>query len=200
MDSAYRPCHNSAMRLVAFTLPAAVLLGYLAGGRLGRLAGASFRWPIAGLGGIALQFAPFAGTAGYVLLLGSFVMLFAAAGANWRLPGFILVLAGLWLNFLVIAVNHGMPVTMHALMASGQQDTLAELRANPGSKHHLATNTDVLLPLADQIPIGTPVDQAVSVGDLLVHAGAIWFVVRGMRGAAAVGSMDRSDLHVAESS
>ena len=184
------------MRLVLFTLPTAVLLGYLTGGRLGRLETVSFRWPFVGLAGIALQFAPFAGTTGYVLLLASFAMLFVAAGANRRLPGFVLLLAGLWLNFLVIAVNHGMPVTMHALQASGQQSTLRELRANPGSKHHLATSDDILLPLADQLPIGSPVHQAVSVGDLLVHAGAIWFVVRGMRGAAAVGSSDRSDLHV----
>lgn len=200
MDSAYRPCHNSGVRLVLFVLPAAVLLGYLTGGRLGRLGTASFRWPLAGLAGIALQFVPSGGAPGYVLLLCSFVMLFAAVGANWRLPGFALLLVGLWLNFLVIAVDHGMPVTMHALTASGQQDTLGELIAHPGAKHHLATSTDVLLALADRIPIGSPVHQAVSVGDLLVHAGAVWFVVRGMRGAAAVGSTDRADLHAAEAS
>jgi hypothetical protein len=188
------------MRLVAFTIPTAVLLGYLAGGRLGRLGAAQFRWPLVGLAGIALQFAPFGGSPGYLLLLGSFVLLFVAAGVNRRLPGFVLVLAGLWLNFLVIAVDHGMPVTLHALTASGQQETLNELTAHPGAKHHLATSADVLLPLADRIPIGSPVHQAVSFGDLLVHAGAIWFVVRGMRGGPAVVSTSRSELDVAEAS
>ncbi len=188
------------MRLVAFTIPAAVLIGYLAGGRLGRLGTATFRWPLAGLAGIALQFAPFGGAPGYLLLVGSFVMLFVAAGVNRRLPGFVLILAGLWLNFLVIAVNHGMPVTEHALMASGQQGTLSELMNDPGAKHHLATSGDLLLPLADQIPIGSPVHQAVSVGDLLVHAGAIWFVVLGMRGVAEVGSTGSSNVHSAEAS
>ncbi len=188
------------MRLVAFTIPAAVLLGYLAGGRLGHLGAARFRWPFVGLAGIALQFAPFGGTPGYLLLLASFVMLFMAAGVNRRLPGFVLVLVGLWLNLLVITVDHGMPVTMHALKASGQQGTLDELTAHPGAKHHLATSTDVLLPLADRIPVGSPVHQAVSLGDLLVHAGVIWFVVRRMRGGPAVVSTSRSEPDVAEAS
>jgi hypothetical protein len=39
----------------------------------------------------------------------------------------------------------------------------------------------VLLPLADVIGIGPPIRQAISVGDVFVHAGAFWFVVRGMR-------------------
>jgi hypothetical protein len=172
------------MRLVVLTIPVAILVGYLAGGRLGNLANVPFRWPVSGLAGIALQFAPVAGTGGTVLLVGSFLFLFVAAGVNRRLPGFALILVGLWLNFVVITINEGMPVTRHALTASGQANTLSELQSGADTKHHLASDQDALVFLGDAIPIPPPVHQAVSLGDLLTYSGAMWFVIRGMRAPA----------------
>lgn len=169
------------MRLVLFALPLAVLLGYALGGRLRVLGGVRLRQGWAGLAGVALQFLPLSGTAGFLALMASFALLMFVAIANVRLPGFALVTVGLCMNFLVIAVNQGMPVTRQALMASGQADTLEELRAGAGSKHHLATDDDHLLFLADGIGIPAPLSQAVSVGDIVAYAGATWFVVAGMR-------------------
>ncbi len=187
------------MRLLLFTIPFAVLLGLASGGRPSNLADRSFRWPLAGLAGIGLQFVPASGAAGWAILVLSFVLLLVAAGVNWRLPGFVLLLAGLWLNSVVIAVNQGMPVSKQAIVASGQADTLDELRDGADSKHHLATAGDELRFLGDVIPIGPPVRQAVSVGDLAVHAGAIWFVVVAMRGRrAAPRGSEAADLIAVE--
>jgi hypothetical protein len=169
------------MRLVLFTFPIAILAGYLLGGRLGNLASTSFRYGWVGLVGVALQFLPLEGTLGYLSLVGSLLLLLFVASANWRLPGFVLILAGLWLNFIVITVNEGMPVTKEAVVASGQASTLEDLHASGGSKHHIATDDDTLLILADRIAIPAPVKQAVSVGDFVAYAGAMWFVVEGMR-------------------
>jgi len=105
------------MRLVLFTFPIAILAGYLLGGRLGNLASTSFRYGWVGLVGVALQFLPLEGTLGYLSLVGSLLLLLFVASANWRLPGFVLILAGLWLNFIVITVNEGMPVTKEAVVA-----------------------------------------------------------------------------------
>lgn len=185
------------MRLVMLTIPVAVLVGYLAGGRLGNLANVRFRWPMSGLAGIALQFAPVAGTGGTLLLVASFLFLFVAAGVNRRLPGFALILVGLWLNFVVITVNEGMPVTQHALVASGQANTLADLRSGADTKHHLASDKDELLFLGDAIPIPPPVHQAVSLGDLLTYSGAMWFVIRGMRRQAPQAA-DGQEAHGSE--
>jgi hypothetical protein len=91
------------------------------------------------------------------------------------------VVAGLCLNFLVIAVNEGMPVTREAVLASDQAETLDDLSSAGGSKHHLATPEDDLLFLADRIGIPSPVAQAVSVGDVVAYAGIVWFVVAAMR-------------------
>ena len=169
------------MRLILFTFPLAIGLGYALGGRLSNLGRVSFRWPLAGMLGIVLQFAPVGGSGGYLLLVASFLLLVVAAAANWRLPGFILILAGLWMNFVVITVNEGMPVTRAAIVGSGQADTLDEIVDEGGNKHHLAGPDDQLLFLADSIGIPPPVSQAVSVGDILAYGGAMWFVVAGMR-------------------
>jgi hypothetical protein len=108
------------MRLLLFTIPPALVLGLLFGGRPSNLAETSFRWPLAGLAGIALQFLPIGGTAGTMILTLSFVCLFIDVGVNWRLTGFVLILAGLRLNLVVITVNQGMPVTEHAIVAAGR--------------------------------------------------------------------------------
>ena len=169
------------MRLVLLTFPLAIALGYLLGGRLRNLGGARFRHAWAGLAGVALQFVPASGTLGSFVLVASFGLLLLVAIANWRLPGFALVVVGLCLNFLVIAVNQGMPVTSEAIVASGQADTLDDLRDDGGPKHHLASADDELLFLADRFGVPAPVKQAVSIGDVLAYVGAMWFIVAGMR-------------------
>jgi len=114
-----------------------------------------------------------------VLLL-SFVPLSVFVVANIHIPGFVLLLVGLAMNFTVISVNHGMPVSVHALEASGQQQTLHELITHGGAKHHLMDPDDRLRPLADVIPV-QPVRQVVSVGDVVSYAGVAWVIAAGMR-------------------
>jgi Family of unknown function (DUF5317) len=170
------------MRLVLFTFPLAIALGYLLGGRLANVGTVSFRYGWAGLLGVFLQFLPIDGTPGYLVLSASFVLLIFVASANVRLAGFLLILVGLWMNFIVIAVNRGMPVTREAIVASGQGDTVDDLEGAGGSKHHLATPDDDLTFLGDRIAVPSPIKQAVSIGDVVAYSGAMWFVVVGMRG------------------
>lgn len=169
------------MRLVLFTFPLAIGLGYLLGGRLRNLGGTHLRFAWAGLVGVLLQFAPTGGRAGYLALVGSFLFLLLVCAANVGRPGFALVLIGLGMNFVVIAANEGMPVTREAIVDSGQAETIEGIDVQGGTKHHLASDEDVLLFLADRIPVPAPVRQAVSVGDIVAYAGAMWFVVAGMR-------------------
>jgi hypothetical protein len=168
------------VRLVLLTLPIGVLAGLLLGGRVGRLGSLPVRSPLFAALGIALQFVPATGTVGAILLVASFVFLCAFAIRNLKLPGFPLILLGLVLNLTVIAVNNGMPVTRHALVRSGQGSTLHDLQTDGGSKHHVATADDELLPLADELALPPPVSQAISVGDIATHAGIVWLIVWGM--------------------
>jgi hypothetical protein len=170
------------VKLVLVVLAAAALVGMLAGGRLSWLSRMRLRWPAVAIVGLGLQLLPATGRfAALALLFGSFALLMAFAIVNLRSPGFPLVLIGTVLNATAIAMNGGMPVTAHALEASGQADALHALVAGGGAKHHLASSRDRLVLLGDVIAIPPPVSQAVSIGDVLTYAGAAWVVVAGMR-------------------
>jgi hypothetical protein len=169
------------MKLTLTAIVIAIVAGLLAGGRLTNMDSARIRFPVLAPVGLGLQLLPVPGRVlPMALLYVSFVILFVFALVNLRRPGFALIFLGLAMNFAVIAGNGGMPVTRHALAASGQQDTLTFLIHDGGAKHHLATSSDVLLPLADVIPIGG-VDQVASAGDLTAYLGIMWLIVASMR-------------------
>jgi Family of unknown function (DUF5317) len=115
-------------------------------------------------------------------LLASYVLLIVVALMNWRLWGFLLILLGLILNFTVIGMNHGMPVSVAAIRASGHPELLQGLTSERGTKHHRADNSDVLLPIADVIAFREPFGVVVSAGDLLIDAGGAVFLAAAMLG------------------
>jgi hypothetical protein len=168
------------MRLIMFTVVAATVAGLLTGGTLRDFPSVKIRGAWLALAGVVLQFIPLGGAIGTALLYASFATLIAFAIINVRAGGFALILIGLALNAVVIVANQGMPVTRNALEGSHQSATLDELIANGGAKHHLADDGTTLLPLGDVIPLGAPLDQAISVGDVCVQLGAAWFIVATM--------------------
>jgi hypothetical protein len=177
------------MILFAAVILLAFLLGYVFGGRIRRFEQLHLRWPWLAVAGLALQFVPLPdGASGTDLVVRtavlscSYVLLIAFAALNIRLAGVPLIVAGLALNLLVIASNGGMPVSREALESSGQGDVLQELIDEGAAKHHLLTDDDVLTPLADVIPVGGPIKQVVSLGDVFVYAGVVWLIVAVMRG------------------
>ena len=169
------------MKLVLPTLLLAAIAGRLFGGSLSNLGRLRIAWTPLALIGLALQFVAGPGQWPLTLLMLSFVLLLVFGSVNFEVPGFPLVLVGVVLNFLVIAVNHGMPVAERALAASGQQETLTALIEHPGAKHHLAGPDDELMVLGDVIAIPPPIGQIVSIGDVLTYGGVAWVVVAAMR-------------------
>jgi hypothetical protein len=159
------------VKLVAISLIVGVAVGYLRGGRLSRLSGLKPRYAPLALVGLALQFVNPPRPWPLVLLIVSFVLLAAFTIANVRLAGFAVILVGLSMNFAVIALNGGMPVSRAAIVASGQGSTLAGLLERPGPKHHLAGPVDRLPFLGDVIAVPPPVAQVISVGDLFTFGG-----------------------------
>jgi hypothetical protein len=160
-----------------------ILAGYAFGGRLSRFESTRVRLGWLALIGLVLQELPIDDHgAAMALLMISYVALVVFAAANIRSAGFALLLVGLALNWFVIAVNWGMPVSGNALTRSGQGEVLQLLENEGGVKHHLATSEDDFLFLADVIPVGGPLAQVVSAGDILVYAGIGWYVVATMRG------------------
>lgn len=177
---------------------AAVVVGILAGlalrGSFRHLGDAHFRWWGLAIGGLALQLAPVPSRPGNAdhwlavgLLIGSYVVLLAFVAANVRYWGFWLVGAGFAVNLLVIVLNAGMPVSDHAMRVaygSGYAATRHELVSAGGAKHHLERPDDVLRPLTDVIPIGTPVHNVFSVGDMVALGGVLLVMAEATMGRA----------------
>jgi Family of unknown function (DUF5317) len=167
----------------------ALVLGYAFGGRLRELEKLHLRWWPLALLGLGLQFIPLpSGRWGTDLIVRiavlacSYALLILFCAVNLRLPGLPLLLVGLALNAAVITPNGGMPVSRAALIRSGQGDVLAELQDGGAAKHHVMTDADVLTFLSDVIPIGGPIHQVASIGDVFVYAGLVIVVVQAMRG------------------
>lgn len=179
------------MLLLAAILGIGLLLGWGLGGRLRNLGAVRIRiWPLA-LIGLVLQFVPVPGLEGTLgdlvpvgLLLLSYIVLLVFVALNWRLRGFVLIGVGLLLNAVVIGVNQGMPVSEHAARQSGQTEAIPRLASGEDPKHHLADDESALLPLADVIPVGSPFNIVVSVGDVVSYAAAAVFLTAAMLGTA----------------
>ncbi len=171
------------MKLIAITLAITLAVGYLLGGRLSNLSGLRIRWAPLAMIGFSMQLINPPGDWPLAMLTGSFVLLWVFALVNRDVPGFQLILVGVAMNFLVIVANDGMPVSAHALRASGQADTIADLTndADAYVKHHLAEPDDQVLFLGDVIPLPPPVSQAISVGDIFTYGGVSVVIVAGMR-------------------
>jgi len=172
------------LKLILGAIVVAVAVGFLIGGSLRNLSHVRIRWSALALVGLGLQLVPVGSNQsglGFGLLMFSYALLMAFAIVNIRSSGFPLIVVGLVLNALVIGVNHGMPVERHALVASGQGNTLVALEHDGGAKHHLATSRDRLLFLGDVVAVPQPAGQVVSAGDVFTYAGVIWFVLGGMR-------------------
>jgi len=177
------------MILFASVIVLGFVIGFATGGRLSRFEDVRVSWWALAILGLAIQFVPLPEGAGGTdlvvrtsVLAVSYGLLLTFAVRNVRLPGVALLLGGLVLNAAVILLNGGMPVSAQALRASDQGDVLRELEQAGADKHHLETPADVLRPLGDVIGIPSPVAQAISIGDVLIYAGLVWFVVSVMRG------------------
>jgi len=179
----YAGSDTDAMKLIVGTLILSIAVGYLAGGRLSNLANLQIRWAPLALIGFVMQLINPPGHWPLAMLFGSFVLLSIFAFVNRHVLGFWLILVGIGLNFAVIGLNSGMPVSSQALVASGQEDTIGTLTDNADSyvKHHLATSDDTALFLGDVIALPPPIGQAISIGDIFTYSGVVVVIVGGMR-------------------
>jgi len=118
----------------------------------------------------------------YVL---STALVMASLIANYRQPGFWLIIAGAFLNFTAIVVNGGyMPASPAAVTAlSGT----AVLPTTAYSNSAIATSSTTLAFLGDifVLPRPLPLANVFSFGDVLIGIGGAWFVLATMHGRAA---------------
>jgi hypothetical protein len=173
------------MTVVLAILALAVGAGLLAGGSLRFLERFRVHWwalaPIA----LLLQVIPIATgsaeRAGFAAatLVASYVLLLAVVAVNRRVPGSVLMAVGLLMNLAVVGLNGGMPVGIDAIRIAGAQGVVA---IEAGAKHHVMSDTDVLQPLGDVIPVPPPFGVVFSIGDVLLYGGLAWWCFAVTRG------------------
>ena len=147
-----------------------VVIGLVGGGSLRRLGQRRFAlWPLLPAG-VLLQL-PVVDRLGVAGLLASYVCLLAFAAANLRMVGMGLVAVGITLNVIPIAVNRGMPVDPDAIVAAriATTDELPTLHTD--RKHHVRRHGDHLTAFSDIIPVGAPVHEVLSFGDVVLSIG-----------------------------
>jgi hypothetical protein len=168
---------------MALVLPllAGLALAPLLGGRLAKLGDLRLRLVGAFYIAIALQLVafPFAALpwrtsdrAGVVLWLCSYGVFAAAAASNLRVPGMALVVAGMLSNLAAILANGGhMPALPSALRAAGLHFT-TNRNSTVAASPHLGWLVDRWA-----VPDWVPWGNVFSVGDVLIAAGGLLFVL-----------------------
>jgi hypothetical protein len=170
------------MGLALLTLTLALLAGYLAGGRAGRLT----NLPLSGshllVAAFVVQIAePLASRvvpgAYPIATAVSATLVVQFVARNMLVPGVVLAGFGLALNATVVLVNGAMPVSMSAAERAG----ISGLDLS-GDVRHEVLGTATRLPwLADIIPASLPFrPEVVSAGDVLLAAGIGLFVIASM--------------------
>jgi len=169
-----------------------LLVGVVRGGKLGGLAEVPLRMVPAIFLAFGLQLvmhipltANLPGMARWAgaLHMSSYLVLFMAFLANWRLPGMTLMGLGAALNFTVIAANGmRMPVSETALHAAGLKHLAEALAADTVLTHQLLTSQTRLSFLADIFALPPPFPRpcAFSAGDVALVAGVFIFVQAAM--------------------
>ena len=173
------------MRFTILVIATGLVIAVLTGGRLRFLAERTLRfWPLL-WAGLAVQAASvlLGGSAGLVLLVGSYALLLAFAAANVDMVGMWLVATGIALNLVVIAVNGGMPVRASALVAAGAAAPGSPEELNLGHKHHIERPSDRLVVLGDIIPVA-PLREVLSFGDVVMAVGAADVIAHMLRPAS----------------
>jgi hypothetical protein len=172
---------------ILYAIPIGLLIGFLLGGRLDRLADLRFHWAwlaIAGLFVQVLLFSPLferVGDLGPPIYVVSTAAVLVAVLRNWRLPGLAIVALGAASNLLAITANGGvMPASPEAAASLGSD-------AGAGFSNSVVMIDPALWPLTDifALPNWLPAANVFSIGDVLIGVGVAAVIALGMRGRRA---------------
>lgn len=170
------------MFFTAVAVAVGLALGLLIGGRLEHLGERRFRAAPLLVAGLVVQLASgwFGRGPTVPLVVVSYVLLMAFAGANLHLLGMGVVLVGLTMNFVTIAWNGGMPVRRSAVVAAGivGWDEVDQLDMH--EKRHLERPDDDLMVISDIIPVPV-LHEVLSFGDLAMSVGVTDVLVHLLR-------------------
>ncbi|RJQ32120.1 MAG: hypothetical protein C4562_03575 [Actinobacteria bacterium] len=182
----------------------AIVVGYLRGGSLSRLDTIRIRFDYLIIIALFIQVGlvffgaslPMPAVSNFALLLATYALLIFASFINGKENNFLLLIAiGATLNFVVIALNGGMPVSAKSAAFIGEDLSAFKKSFLTDYKHVILTAKTRLPFLADIIPIPKPypLPSLISAGDVFITIGAFLYlqncmVYRGKRRSTVNGS------------
>lgn len=185
--------------LLLYSIAAGLVVGRLLGGRIRNLERIRFVWWQLALAGLVVQLVLFAdpvqeriGDAGPAIYVGSTLAVLLALLRNLRLPGLAVIAVGAALNLIPILTNGGyMP---------SSPDVWRELTGVAAVPVAYYSNVsligpDTAFPFLGDIfvfPRPLPMATAFSLGDAIIAAGAVVFLVGAMRAPGASAHPTRS--------
>lgn len=169
---------------IVLVLVAAIGISLLRGGRLANLTEVRLRvWWLLFVGlGMQLLATNLpartdeANPVAVALILLSYLPLIAVVFINREEPGMWIAAIGILMNFTVIALNQGMPVSPEAARLAGASDAPLAL----GAKHVVLDENSVFPFLADIVPIRS-LRQVISLGDVFLAVGLGQFLEAQLR-------------------
>lgn len=170
----------------------AVIVGYVLRGRLVNLAEAQVKGLFLAVLVVAAQYgSQYAADLGLewirnigpYIYIASLLLLLAVIWMNRQNPALVLLGVGIFLNALAITVNGGkMPVSLDALESLGLPEYADMLRSGRVITHQPLTPEARLAFLTDVIVFPRPYlsSKVISIGDIVLALGALWYLVGGM--------------------
>jgi Family of unknown function (DUF5317) len=166
---------------ILYAIPLGIVIGYLLGGRLDRLAALRIRWAPLALIGLAVQIAifsdpigPLVGDAAPAIYVASTAAVLIAVLRNLDIPGIAIIAVGASCNLAAIVANGGYmpadPLALGSIGGPGADQSNSILVAEPA-----------LRPLTDlfALPAWMPFANVFSIGDVLIAVG-LFVLVHGI--------------------
>ncbi len=116
---------------------------------------------------------------GFALVMVSYGLLLAFCFANLRVPMMWVIAVGIALNALVTGLNRGMPTAGNEVTT--RSGRTVERPIERTAKHRPESDDDLLPFLGDRLRVPYPVDELVSIGDVVIGIGVVLVFYRGSR-------------------
>jgi hypothetical protein len=116
---------------------------------------------------------------GLALVMASYAFLLAFCFVNLRISMMWVIGLGIALNALVIGLNQGMPTADHEVTTRSGRTVEEPIERT--AKHRPESDDDLLPFLGDRLRVPEPVDEVISIGDIVIGLGIILVCYQGSR-------------------
>jgi uncharacterized protein DUF5317 len=128
---------------------------------------------------------------GFGLVMASYAFLLAFCFVNLRISMMWVIGVGIALNALVIGLNQGMPTRDNEVTT--RSGRTIEQPIERTAKHRPESGDDLLPFLGDRLQVPAPIDEVISIGDVVIGLGIILVCYQGSRARRRRSSRPRSE-------